>query len=408
VVRPRAEPDPELTIELSPITRAQALGAVTTMTNFNPLDPSPLPPSPSPALAELGLSPRLRQEYDCTVADSDAALYRVARVDAQGCALLGPDPSAELRARIPKRLAQRRPPVVGDWAVARERRGELVIRQLLERATTLTRRAAGNHTHAQPLAANLDRVLICSALDRDFNLARLERWLSLVHEGGAVPVVVLTKAGLIDDEERARRRAEAEAVALGVEVLTLDVLAGLGVAALDRALEAPRSHAVTLACVGSSGVGKSTLVNYLSGVSIMQTSSISAAHGKGRHTTSHRELVHIPARRLLVIDTPGLREVGLWGEGDGVDATFADIVALARGCRFSDCAHDHEPSCAVKDAVARGELDPRRLESWRRLITERESTARRANEHERRRHERGFAKQVRETLEAKRRRRSGS
>ena len=359
-------------------------------------------PKPDP-LATLGLSPSLRARYD-QLTTPDAELYRVARVDAQGCALLGPDPTLELHAHVPKRVRQTAAPIVGDWVVARERHGELAIRQVLPRATSLTRRAAGSEGRAQAMAANLDRVLICSALDREFNLARLERWLSLVHEGGATPVVILTKASLVDDDLRARRVAEAEAVAFGVEVLCVDVLDGLGLDALDRTLEPPPDHGLTLACVGSSGVGKSTLVNHLARASTMATAAISAAHGKGRHTTSHRELVWIPPRRLAIIDTPGLREVGLWGEGEGVDATFSDIAALAHGCRFSDCSHDREPRCAVRDAVARGDLDERRLESWRRLITEREGTARRASEHERREYERRFAKQIRQTLAAKRRR----
>lgn len=389
-------------IELSPIARVVALGAVTTMTKQEPTTSPVSLPVPLP-LAELGLSPALRERYD-QLTGPDAALHRVARVDAEGCVLLGPDPSAELRARVPKRVRQANAPIVGDWAVAGERRGEVSIRQVLERATSLTRRAAGGPGRAQAMAANLDRVLICSSLDREFNLARLERWLSLVHEGGARPVVVLTKASLVDDELCARRRSEAAAVALGVEVLAVDVVEGLGLDELDRVLAAPPSHALTLACVGSSGVGKSTLVNHLCEASSMATGAISAAHGKGRHTTSHRELVLVSARRLAIIDTPGLREVGLWGEGGGVDATFADIAGLARGCVFSDCAHDREPRCAVREAIASGELDERRLDSWRRLIAERESTARRASEHERRDHERRFAKQLRQTLAAKRRR----
>ncbi|KIG14283.1 EngC-like GTPase [Enhygromyxa salina] len=324
---------------------------------------------------------------------------RVARVDAQGCTLL--TASGEARARVPKRLARKTPPVVGDWVSAREDGGELRVRRILERVTSLTRRAAGGDGRPQTLAANLDLVMITCGLDRDFNVGRIERWLTLVHEGGARPIVLLTKAGTVSAEQREQSLVEAKAVALEVEVLAIDVLAGFGLDALELALSRGR----TLAFVGSSGVGKSTLVNYLSGGQTMSTQSISAAHGKGRHTTSHRELVALAGRENLVIDTPGLREVGLWGGGEGLDATFMEITQTARDCRFSDCAHAGEPGCAVQAAVERGELDPRRLEARARLAEEQEATARRANEHTRRAYERSFAKHLRRTLEAKSRKR---
>ncbi len=341
-------------------------------------------------------------------ADPRALPGLVARVDAQGCSLL--TRAGPLRARLPKRVARKTPPVVGDWVLVREDGGELRIRRVLERRTSLTRRAAGGDGRAQVLAANLDLVLVTCGLDSDFKLGRIERWLSLVHEGGAQPIVLLTKAGLVDEALRAERLAAAKNVALDVEVLALDVLAGIGLEAFDRALE----HGRTLAFVGSSGVGKSTLVNYLSGLDsgsgsgpVMATGSVSAAHGKGRHTTSHRELLYLPGRGKLVIDTPGLREVGLWGEGQGLDLTFAEVAEVARRCRFSDCAHDSEPGCAVREAVDAGTLDPRRVDARARLADEQAATARRASEHARRDYERGFAKHVRRALKDKQRRRGG-
>ena len=355
------------------------------------------------ALERLGFVSHFSQQFE-SHADPRALPGRVARVDAQGCSLL--TAAGELRARLPKRLARKHPPVVGDWVIAREDAGELRVRRVLERSTSLTRRAAGGDGRPQVLAANLDLVMITCGLDRDFNIGRIERWLSLVHEGGARPIVLLTKAGLINAEQRARHTAEARAVALEVEVLAIDVLAGLGLDALELALTRGR----TLAFVGSSGVGKSTLVNYLANPTageIMQTQSVSAAHGKGRHTTSHRELLVLPGRDKLVIDTPGLREVGLWGHGQGLDATFAEITELAQGCRFSDCAHTSEPGCAVRAAVEGGQLDARRLEARSRLADEQAATARRASDHERRAYERGFAKQIRQTLAAKQRKRGG-
>ncbi len=352
------------------------------------------------ALERLGFSSHFRSHFELH-AGPRALPGRVARVDAQGCVLL--TASGELRARTPKRLVRKTPPVVGDWVIAREDGGELRVRRVLERVTSLTRRAAGRDTRPQALAANLDLVMIVCGLDRDFNVARIERWLSLVHEGGARPIVLLTKAGLVEAEVRARCLAQARAVALEVEVLAVDVFAGLGLDELGAALAGGR----TLAFVGSSGAGKSTLVNYLTEGATMATRSVSAAHGKGRHTTSHRELFVVPGRDKLVIDTPGLREVGLWGGGQGLDATFAEISELARGCRFVDCAHASEPGCAVRAAIERGELDPRRLEARSRLADEQLATARRASEHQRRAHERSFAKHVRHTIKAKQHKRGG-
>lgn len=357
----------------------------------------------SDALAPLGFSPHFARAFAC--AASPGAPFRIARVDANGCTLLGGD--GEHHARVPKRLREASAPVVGDWVIARERSGELIVRRVLERTTSLTRRAAGADGRPQVLAANLDLVVICTAIDREFRLARLERWLSLVHEGGARPLVVLTKAGLVGDDELAARRREAESAAPGVEVLCVDVLANIGLDALDEALAAHDDWSRTLVFVGSSGVGKSTLVNHLCADASARTQPVSTAHGKGRHTTSHRELFEVGARRLLLIDTPGLREVGLWGDKRGLDVTFAELAELAETCRFSDCTHASEPGCAVQAAIATGQLDPRRLASWRRLADEQAATARRASEHARRSHERSFAKHVRATLEAKQRRRGG-
>jgi ribosome biogenesis GTPase len=351
-------------------------------------------------LERLGFTSHFRQQFELHAQTSavPCRVARVARVSAQGCTLL--TETGEVQARLPKRLARKTPPVVGDWVIARED-GECVVRRVLERVTSLTRRAAGGDGRPQILAANLDLVMITCGLDRDFNVGRIERWLTLVHEGGAQPIVVLTKAGMVSAEQRARQLAEARAVALDVEVLAIDVLAALGLEAFEVALTTGR----TLAFVGSSGVGKSTLVNYLSkGLSkglTMPTAPVSAAHGKGRHTTSHRELLALPDRDNLVIDTPGLREVGLWGDGQGLDATFLEITELSRDCRFSDCAHTTEPGCAVRAAVERGELDARRLEARSRLADEQAATARRANKHTRRAYERSFAKHVRRVINAK-------
>ncbi len=360
-------------------------------------------PFDTEARRAVGYSRLVREAFDMTVSADGLEPLRVARVDAEGCTLLGA--GEPRRAKMLAKLRRRSPLAVGDWVAARSRRGELLAWQRLERHGVLRRRAAGGDGEAQDLAVGLDRVLICVGLDRDFRLTRIERWLSLVHESGAAPLVVLTKAGLVSAEERAVRWAEVRALApdarVPLEVVVVDVLEGLGVEALDEALAHGRPWAESIALVGSSGVGKSTLLNHLVGGERMVTGAVSDAHGKGRHTTTHRELVELRARGLVVIDTPGLREVGVWGDGAGVETTFADIVELARACRFADCQHDGEPGCAVAAAMDRGTLDPRRLESMRRLEAERLATARRASAHERRAHERRFARVVKNAKVAK-------
>jgi len=351
-------------------------------------------------LACLGFGPHVEDARLQAAADDDADVLRVVRIDAEGCTLWGA--TGEVHAHTPKRVRRKVPPVVGDWVLTRIQRGELSVRSVLPRFTALTRRAADTTHRAQVLAANVDLVLVCMGLDRDFRLPRLERWLSLVHAGGARPVVVLTKAGLVDEGERETRLAAAREVALGVSVIVLDVLEGIGCEELDEILNQAQDWSLTLALVGSSGVGKSTLLNHLSGGETMRTGATSDAHGKGRHTTSHRELFEVPGRRLLIIDTPGLREVGLWGDAQGVERTFADLVERARDCRFGDCHHDGEPDCAIAAGIERGEVDPRRVDSWLGLRDEQRGTAYQLAEHERRAHERNFSKLVRTTMRAKR------
>jgi ribosome biogenesis GTPase len=255
------------------------------------------------------------------------------------------------------------PVAVGDWVVLAPDAER--ITRVLPRRSALTRRAAGEPTGAQTLAANVDHVLLVHGLDRRVNLRRLERELVLAWDSGAVPIVVLTKADLSVDVEGAA--AAAEAVALGVDVLAVSGTDGRG---LDR-LRARVGPGRTFVLVGASGTGKSTLVNALAGEDRQATGAVRAGDHRGRHTTTAGELVVLPGGAIL-IDTPGIRSVGLWTEGDddGLASAFADIEELAQACRFPDCAHDREPECAVRDGV-----DEARLASWRRLRRELERTA---------------------------------
>lgn len=257
-------------------------------------------------------------------------------------------------------------PVVGDWvAIDSPLDDGIRIHAVLSRKTALKRAAAGNRKGQaekpgvpQVLAANVDTAIIVSGLDNDFNPRRIERYLTLVHESGAAPIIVLNKSDLCPEVET--RRAEIEAIAFGTPVLVTSAHCGEGLADLTPHLAAGR----TLVLIGSSGAGKSTLLNQLTCVDHQRTSAVSAAVGKGTHTTTHRELFPLPGG-ALVIDTPGLRELHLWGETEsGLAGTFPEIVALAAQCRFSNCQHESEPDCGIRQALLDGALEAVRLESY--------------------------------------------
>ncbi len=289
---------------------------------------------------------------------------RVAREDRGRYLLL--DGRRECPAVLAGRLrheARRRSdlPAVGDWVAARAgAAATAVIVAVLPRASAFLRKSAGEITEEQVVAANVDTVLLVSGLDGDFNLRRIERYLAAAWESGASPVIVLNKADLAGD--LAARLAEVERVGMGVPVLALSALTGDGLAALAPWLGPGR----TVALLGSSGVGKSTLVNALLGEARQATGAVREDDSRGRHVTTRRELVLLPGGGLL-LDTPGLRELQLWGDDGGLAGAFPDVVALAADCRFRDCAHADEPGCAVRAAVERGALEPARLESWRKL-----------------------------------------
>jgi ribosome biogenesis GTPase len=256
-------------------------------------------------------------------------------------------------------------PAVGDWVALEQEagRGRPVIHAVLPRRTAFVRRAAGDHSVQQVLAANVDTVFLVMGLDRDYNPRRIERALVLAWESGADPVVLLNKADLCEDVEA--RRSEIEAAAPGVPVRVIAAKPGEGLEALEPWLERGR----TVALLGSSGVGKSTLVNRLLGEDRQKTRAVRESDQRGRHTTTHRELVVLPGGGLLV-DTPGLREIQLWASEEGLASAFGDVEALAPACRFRDCAHDAEPGCAVLAAVVKGELSGERLASYRKLLAE--------------------------------------
>jgi ribosome biogenesis GTPase len=267
--------------------------------------------------------------------------------------------AAEPSGRLRHEAAEGGLPVTGDWVGVRGRTGTARIEAVLPRRTAFVRKAAGEAAVQQVVAANFELAFVVAALPDDVNPRRLERYVTAVWESGATPVVVLTKTDLADDVLAAT--VEVEAVAPGVAVHAISSVSGEGVEEI-RTLLTPNRTAVL---VGSSGVGKSTLVNRLLGEERQAVAEV-RADGRGRHTTTHRELLPVPGGGLL-LDTPGMRELGLWAEEESLETAFDDVAELAARCRFADCTHEHEPGCAVVAAVEDGRLDAARLESFHKL-----------------------------------------
>jgi ribosome biogenesis GTPase len=256
-------------------------------------------------------------------------------------------------------------PAVGDWVALRLREGEprAAILSILPRISRFSRKVAGELTQEQVVAANIDTVFLAMGLDGDYNLRRIERYLVTAWNSGARPVVLLNKADLCDDVEG--RVREVEGVAAGAPVHATSARGELGVDVIRQHL--PPGE--TVAILGSSGVGKSTIINRLVGKEILRTGDLSADGRRGRHTTTARELIVLPEGGLI-IDTPGLREIQLWDVGESLGQAFSDVEELAAGCHFSDCTHESEPRCAVIEAVEEGRLPADRLESYRKLSAE--------------------------------------
>ena len=254
-------------------------------------------------------------------------------------------------------------PAVGDYVmVSCADPDTAIIHQVLPRKSLFVRKAAGTSKTEQAVAANIDTVFLCMSLNNDFNLRRLERYLAVAWESGADPVVVLTKADLCADLPQKQR--EVEAIAMGVDILTTSAMESDGYRQITPYITEGR----TVAFVGSSGVGKSTLINRLLGEERLTTDGL-RKDDKGHHTTTHRELLFLP-NGAMVIDTPGMRELGMWDAASGVEQTFTDIEALAAQCRFRNCSHTSEPGCAVRAAIRSGELDSGRWQSYQKLKNE--------------------------------------
>ncbi|MEK3871199.1 MULTISPECIES: ribosome small subunit-dependent GTPase A [unclassified Paenibacillus] len=317
-----------------------------------------------------GLS--LGQVWPGRVVADHGRKYRVATERGEGW--------AEMSGRLQHELGERSEfPAVGDFVALRflaDDSQDAVIHGLLPRTSRISRRAAGSVPTEQIVAANVDLLFVVAALNLDFNLRRLERYLIMAWNSGASPVIVLSKADLCPDPER--YVSETEGIAPGVPVIVVSAMENRGREQVDALLK----PGVTVALTGSSGAGKSTILNWMAGEEMQRTQSVREDDSRGRHTTTHRELFVLP-QGAVMIDTPGMRELQLWDDDGGWAEAFSDIEELAKACRFSDCRHQQEAGCAVREALRTGQLERKRLDNY--LKTQRELKFQAAKEQSRQR-----------------------
>ncbi|TPV93060.1 MAG: ribosome small subunit-dependent GTPase A [Myxococcales bacterium FL481] len=344
-------------------------------------------------LADLGYGPFFADQI--VESPDDRWPGRVVRMDGIRAHVWGA--TGQVAVDVPGKLRSARDggAVVGDWVLVRTGPNPVMDR-VLRRRTQLTRASAGLRAREQVIAANVDLVFLVMGLDGDFSPARLERYLATVADSGAEAVVLLTKAGQCGDVPTKLDRL---APVLGATPChAIDVVD-------DIEADRPQMYAsagTTVAVLGSSGAGKSTLVNHLMGSDEMATASVRAHDCRGRHTTTHRQLLRTPSGAVL-IDNPGMRELSLWIENAGLEQAFDDLAELAAACRFVDCSHLHEPGCAVRAAVERGEISRERVDRYVKLQQEVAVTSQRRSVHERRRAERLQGRMYRQAIAARRR-----
>ena len=334
------------------------------------------------ALHDLGWSDFFSSQLAELELNSEMDAARVAEENREMFRLLSPQGEfmAEVSGKFRHEIKGRAEfPSVGDWVLAsnRSEEGRATIHRVLNRKSKFSRKIAGKKTEEQIVAANVDVVFIVSSLNSEFNLRRLERYVALAWESGAQPVIVLNKSDLSENPEELR--LQAEAAAIGVRVILSSALRGDGIEEIRAIMQSAPERTVsresdsekmrvakTAALLGSSGVGKSSLINAILGTELLDTGAVRESDDRGRHTTTTRHLIVAPGGGVL-IDTPGMRELQLWDASEGIDQAFGEIAELAANCKFRDCKHMNEPGCAVRGAVESGELAEERLESFHKL-----------------------------------------
>jgi ribosome biogenesis GTPase / thiamine phosphate phosphatase len=312
-----------------------------------------------PTLGRLGLTDEIAQSFEIHAPGLEPGRVVVQHRGLWEVVTTEQEALVEITGRLRHEAASGELPVVGDWVALRDG----LIDVVLPRSSKFSRKTPWTQVSEQVLVANVDIAFLVMGLDdRDFNVRRLERYLTTAWEGGATPVIVLNKSDLAFDLEL--QLAETEQVAFGVPVHVVSAETGDGILELKRHFAGNR----TVALLGSSGVGKSSIINLLLGEERFRIGDV-RADGRGRHTTTHRELVPVPGGGVI-IDTPGLRELQLWETDGGLDQTFVDVAELIATCRFADCGHETEPDCAIKAALADGSLSVERWESYKKLQRE--------------------------------------
>lgn len=332
-----------------------------------------------------------RPEYSVarvTAVDRDRYLVRNERGELQaelsGKLLYSSDSGADL-------------PCVGDWVFVLYYNADrfAIVHDLFPRKSVLSRKRAGRDIDVQLIASNIDVALIMQSCDRDFNVRRLERYLVMANEGNIEPLILLSKADLVHPEVLDHQLAAIRQAKIGARVIAFSSLSGLGLDAVIRVLEPGKTYCV----LGSSGVGKTTLLNHLIGRDLFDTGPVREKDGKGRHVTARRQLLRLESGALL-IDTPGMREVGLLGVESGIAESFSDILDLMKHCRFRDCTHSQEPGCSIRSAIQSGVLSEERYRSYVKLA--KESAFHEMSYVERRRKDRAFGRMAKEILKHKR------